>query len=918
MTNKSSMTRKTGFRVSPVAAGCAVLLIATGAVQAQQAADTVVVTGIRASIENAIATKRNADGIVEAISAEDIGKLPDATVADSISRLPGVTAQRNKSTGRAQSISVRGMSPDFNGALLNGREQASTGDSRGVEFDQFPAELLGSIVIHKTPEASLVGQGLSSTIDLRTVRPLDFSKRTLAVNVRKQRSGIDSGAGEGSGNRQSFSYVDQFADRTIGVALGFTKLKDSGAEQLKFNSWGGWTPEVDAKLNPSLAGVKGIGGFGADTEQSSLNRDGMMAVLQFKPNRNFESTLDVFKSKGSFGLKKTGLEGAIVGSAGQYDPNAVVTNAKVANGFITDGTFSNYKGVVRNHLEAGDDNLDAFGWNTKFRMGDWTAAGDIASSKVKRVSSRYETTAGLAGNATSLDSMTYSGFNGSNFDSVKFTPGLNYADRSKIKLTDVMGWSGGPSSPQAGYAAVPQVTDQVDNIRISARRSLNMGHLSSVELGLNSSDRTKIRTTQEGRLMIAGGNPYGVADVPGTGVSVAGTTGIAVVSWDPRGSLGTIYELARKVDSDILNKDWSVKEKVTTSYLKGDLDGTLLGMPYRGNVGAQIVQTKQSSTGFNVDRATCVGNTAATCPGATVGAGKSFTDVNPSLNLNFDAGNDQVLRLGVAKVLARPNMGDMRASVGFSYDNTKQMYTGDGGNPDLEPFRAKSFDLSYEKYFGKKGYISIAGFYKDLDTYIIRSATPFDFKPYVNPALTYATQGLMTRPVNGNGGTIHGVELALNMPFSMLTPALDGFGLMANISSTNSNVSLPTSGFSTNDIGRDKIPLPGLSKNVTNLRAYYEKNGFQVSVAGRQRSDFLGEISDFQDNRQLTFIKGETVVDLQVGYEFQTGKLKGLSVLFQGNNMTNAQFQRYNNTPDNVVEKVKYGKVYLLGVTYKY
>ena len=649
-----------------------------------------------------------------------------------------------------------------------------------------------------------------------------------------------------------------------------------------------------------------------------MNREGMMAVLQFKPNRNFESTLDLFKSEGTFGLKKTGLEGAIVGSAGVYDPQGVVSNAVIENGFVKNGTFSNYRGVVRNHLEAGEDKLDSFGWNNKLKVGDWTAVGDLARSKVKRVSSRYETTAGLAGNATTLDSMSYTGFNGTNFDSVKYTPGLNYADRNVVKLTDVNGWSGGPDSPQAGYVAIPEITDQVDNIRLSARRSLDMGQLSGVEIGLNMADRTKIRTTQEGRLMIKGGDPYGVATVPGSGVTMAGTTGIPVVSWDPRGSLGTIYELARKVDSDILNKDWSVKEKVTTSYVKGDLDGKLFGMPYRGNVGAQVVQTKQSSTGFNVDRAACVGNTPETCPGATVGAGKSYTDVNPSLNLNFDAGNDQVIRLGVAKVLARPNMGDMRASLGFSYDNTKQMYTGDGGNPELEPFRAKSFDLSYEKYFGKKGYISVAGFYKDLDTYIVRSATPFDFKPFVNPSLPYATQGMLTRPVNGNGGTIHGVELALNVPFSMMTPALDGFGLMANVSATSSNVSLPTSGFSTQEIGRDSIPLPGLSKNVTNLRAYYEKHGLQVSVAARKRSDFLGEISDFQDNRQLTFIKGETVVDLQLGYEFQTGMLKGLSVLFQGNNLTNAQFQRYSNTPDNVVEKVKYGKTYLLGVTYKY
>ncbi len=919
-TNQKSRkaVRQSGFTVSPVAAGCAVLLISVaGATHAQQAGGEVVVTGIRASIENAIATKRNSDGIVEALSAEDIGKLPDTTVAESVSRLPGVTAQRNKSTGRAQSVSVRGMSPDFNGALLNGREQASTGDSRGVEFDQFPAELLGSIVIHKTPEASLVGQGLASTIDLRTVRPLDFNKRTFSANVRSQRSGVDSGAGEGKGDRQSFSYVDQFADRTLGIALGYTKLKDEGAEQLKFNSWGGWNRD----LTYNGQAVKIPGGFTADTEQSTSNREGLMAVIQYKPNKDFETVLDVFSSKGTFALKKTGLEGAFLENAA-YDPAGTLTNATVNSaGFVTSGTMTGYKGVIRNHVESGDDNLDSFGWNTKFKVGDWKANADIAQSKVSRLSQRYETTAGLPGDGNTTgrtDTMSWTGFNGNNLADTKFTTGLSYADRSLMKLTDVNGWSGGPSSPQAGYVALPSVTDQVDNVRFSGRRTVDYGPVSSIEIGANFSDRTKVRTTQEGRLVIKGGDPYAGAAIPGTATSVAGTTGLVVASWDPRGSLGTIYDLAKKVDADILNKDWSVSEKVTTTYVKGDLDGTLFGMPYRGNVGAQMVSTDQSSTGFNVNRATCVGNTAATCPGISIGNGKTYSDFNPSLNLNFDAGNDQVLRVGVAKVLARPNMGDMRASMGMSYDSTKGMYTGDGGNPGLEPFRAKSFDVSYEKYFGKKGYVSIAGFYKNLDTYILKTATPFDFKGLTPAGFTYPTMGMLTRPINGQGGDISGVELAVNVPFSMLTPVMDGFGVMANMSSTSSNVNLPTSGFSTNDIGKDKIPLPGLSKNVNNLRFYYEKNGFQLAVAGRQRSDFLGEISDFQDNRQLTFIKGETVVDLQAGYEFQQGPAKGLSLLLQVNNASNAQFQRYSNTPDNIVEKVKYGKIYLMGATYKF
>jgi iron complex outermembrane receptor protein len=124
---------------------------------------------------------------------------------------------------------------------------------------------------------------LASTIDLRTVRPLDYNKRTFAASARSQRSGIESGAGEGKGDRQSFSYVDQFADRTLGIALGYTKLKDAGAEQLKFNTWGGWNRDVPYNGQT----VKIFGGFGADTEQSTSDRQGMMAVVQFKPNKDF-------------------------------------------------------------------------------------------------------------------------------------------------------------------------------------------------------------------------------------------------------------------------------------------------------------------------------------------------------------------------------------------------------------------------------------------------------------------------------------------------------------------------------------------------------------------------------------------------------------------------------------------------------
>jgi iron complex outermembrane recepter protein len=920
------------LRYSTIAQAVALALVATsGLAQAQQAADPaklegVVVTGIRRGIEAAISIKKNSDSIVEAISAEDIGKLPDATVADSISRLPGVTAQRDKSTGRAKNVSIRGFNGDFSGGLLNGREQASTGDSRGLELDQFPAELLGSIVVYKTPDAQLVGQGLSGTVDQRTLRPLDFGGRQVGVSLK----GISSGRGvegseTGKGNRFALTYVDQFANRTLGVAAGITRYKDRGAGQQKFNSWGGWAADFDYNGGK----VKTPGGFTADTETLDYDRDGAMLTLQFKPNKNFETSLDVFYSKGTTALKKTGLEGAIGGnSAGSYDPDGILRNATIANGVATSGTITNYKGVVRNHLEAGDDKLTSIGWNTKYKFSDWTAVGDLSQSKVTKLSSRYETTAGLPGPKSNpqTDSISWTGFTGSNFTEVLYKTGLNYSDRAVARLTDVNGWGGGPASPQAGYLAQPNIKDTINQLRLSANRGIEFWDFNKVDIGFNVTDRKKNKETLEGRLVLKGGDPYAAVVVPGSGVEIAGTTGLPVVSWDPRGSLGTIYDVAAKVDPDILNKDWTVKEKVSTAYAMGDLAGKVGGVDYRGNFGVQLQSTKQSSTGYNVNKQTCSGNTAATCPSAVNSGGATFTDVLPSLNLGFDVAKDQVMRFGLGKVIARPNMADMRASRSVDFDTGKNpitqtagYYKGDAGAPNLKPFKATAFDLSYERYFGNKGYFSVAGFAKSLDSYILKVGTPFDFTPLISgPAKADPTQGVLTKPINGTGGKISGIEVSVNLPFSLLTPSLDGFGFFVSYSNTNSKLDLASAGFNTQDVSGKSIPLPGLSRKVTNGKIYYEKNGVQLGVAVRDRSDFLGEISDFQDNKQYTFIKAEAIVDVQAGYELQSGPLKGLAVQFTGQNMTKARFERFNGDRDSVTESIRPGKTYALGVSYKF
>ncbi|MFP5392594.1 MAG: TonB-dependent receptor [Gammaproteobacteria bacterium] len=951
---KRSMTA--AFKLNPVAAGCAVFLsVMAGSVYAQTAPpeaataaapvspetaaqtpaatpgmQSVTVSGIRRGIEAAISIKKNSSSIVEAISAEDIGKLPDSSVAESISRLPGIAAQRSRASGKSGAISVRGLDPIFNGNLLNGREQASTGNSRAPEFDLFPAELIGSAMIYKTPDASVIGQGLAATIDLHTVQPLDFGKRVLAASARRDRTGVRTPS-QGSGHRYTFSYIDQFLNRTVGVAIGLTTYKDIGGGQQKFDSGGTNTTD--------FTGADGIkqsvivpSGFKADTERRTDSRDGLSASLQYRPNRDFKSTLDVFYSKGESSLKKTGLEGSISGSWGGYDPSGRLLAASVANGVATSGTFSGFKGDVRNHMETAEDKLTTIGWNNVWKVADWSLTADLAHSKGQKHSSRYETTAGQPGNTAEADvgSISWSGFDGKNLSTMTITPQFNFADRAKTVLTDVDGWGGGPNSPQAGYVALPVIDDKVDSLRLSGRKEVEWGPMSAMQFGLNMTKRDKARTGTEGRLIVKGTNGYATAAVPGTETDSAGTTGIQVVSWNPTGSLGSVYDMARWVDAGVLAKDWSVSEDVSTVYAMADLNGAAGGLDYKGNVGVQVVHTKQSTTGNVVDPGQCTGITEATCHATLVRDGHSYTDVLPSMNLSFDLGHEQVLRVGAAKVLARANLEDMRASNGFGVSNASggiSVMTGTGGNPKLEPFRAKSLDLSYEKYFGNKGYFSGALFYKKLDTYILKTPRAFDFKDLVtaNTPLPSSgpykgsTQGFLNTPVNGEGGNLKGFELAVNVPFSLLTSYLDGFGMSANHSHTSSSVQMPTAGFATTNVATETIELPGLSKKVSNLRLYYEKAGFQVAWAARRRSSFLGSIPDFQDNGQLTYIKGDTLVDIQMSYEVQQGWLKGLTAFIQANNWNNTPYTEFNGKDSaNVTYTTRYGRTYQAGLSYKF
>lgn len=860
-----------------------------------QTLDVVTVTGIRAAIESAIVTKQTSTSIVESVSAEDLGKLPDTSIADSIARLPGLTAQRFGN--RPQEINIRGFAGDFSTATLNGREQVSMGNNRGVEFDQYPSELMHQVVVYKTPDASLVGQGLSGTVDLRTVRPLSFDERVIAINARADMNEVEHDDDKLHGSRVSFSYVDQFADDTIGLALGYARL-DNPTQAHQFNSWG-----YDA------GAIQGADIFDVEGDNT---RNGFMGVLEYKPNDMYSTTLDLFYSKFEREETKRGFQFSLQSWTGA----ALNGATRRDDGLATQSSYSNVNfGVIRNDFNASYDDLFSIGWNQKFQLDDhWTLTTDLSHSEAEREERILETYARLQ----TADDNVVATLNPDGYFDFDFS--IDLTDPGNFLLMDPGGWGG--DRAQAGYLKDFDIKDDLDSLRIDLERSLDYGIFSSYEFGANLTEREKSRGSFENTLCLTTGctsaENQGLPIPPeyllGPDLNFAGITFLGL---DYQGLLDNVYILNPKNHPDISKKNWEIGEKVYTYFLQGNINTDIGSVPLRGNVGVQVVRAEQRSDGFQ------------TLPfgasGGAVSDRDSYTHILPSMNLSFQLPWSQFVRFGAGRQMARPRMDELRVNNDVFVDQgtsgtlppewRRPHYVMSGGNTQLEPWIANAYDVSWEKYFGgTKGYVSVAYFFKDLQSYIYTQNGTFDIRDTgLPPALqdpAIDPIGRFSRPENGSGGFVRGHEVAISVPLELLWAPLEGFGIQANYSDTDSSIQ---------PLGPEfpDEPLPGLSKYVSNGTVYFERWGFAARVSARHRSEFVGEVQGFGGDRTKTSFGEETVTDVQLGYTFQSGPLQDLSVLLQVNNLENEPFQTLNTDgyPQSFSE---FGRTYLFGVNYKF
>ncbi|MYM87730.1 TonB-dependent receptor [Rugamonas sp. FT82W] len=825
------------------------------------------VTGIRASVRNALAAKEASNSIVEVIASEDIGKLPDTTIAESLARLPGMSSGLDR--GNASQIVARGMGPRFIGATLNGRELASSEPNRAVRFEQFPSESLSGATIYKTQNAELAEGGIATSIDLQTVSPLKYSGRQVSLKADALYYALakDIGGADKTAPRLGGVYIDQFNNKTLGVAMAFS-YQDQPSLQKNVRHWG-FNEDSAAELSAGGKSGKAPWGFQDEVKRGKDKRTSLLGKVEWKPTKDALITADSYYAKAA--IREPGLQhwtGDMGNWAGKNADN--FSNLDIRDGYLAGGTLKNVGVVTNDYLWIQDTSVAASGINGKFNVGDWKVESDLSTSHAMR-SSQWRDVRQFSNNPTTINW----DFTGNEHQSYNF--GMD---------------TGNPANFGAATLHVDtdgHVKDLLNAVSVSAARPIEGSIISRLKVGVRATDREKSyrQTTWEIGEKTIPASDYETVNVSGFPSYIAlkdfGASTSAAFgpnAFNPNGRPQT--------QNDLLS-GWKVKERSTSAFVQGDLDGEAFGKTYRGNVGVRLVHTTQTGYGMQ--------SLGGATPTAVEG-GTSYNEILPSMNLifNMDEAQERQVRFSVARAMSRAPLDEMRASRNLNgVEGSTQPVTGSAGNPELKPMMANQVDLAYQWYFGKGSLLSAGAFYKKVSRYIAITSdtTTVNGRP-----------ATLTRSVNGDGGDIRGVELVYQQAFTSLPAPFDGLGIASNYAYTTSNIHEKTPSV-------NPYPIEGLMKSNGGVTLWYEKAGYEARISANYHSAFVRNPT--WGAGQLIMNEAETYLTLNLAKQLTPN----VQLRFGIDNLTN-QKAVYTSANIPVQQEVtEFGRRFNLGLSFK-
>ncbi len=886
--------------------------------EAESRQETVVVTGFRGSLQQSLAVKRNETGIVDAITAEDIADFPDLNLAESLQRIPGVSIDRVAGEGRQ--ITVRGLGADFTRIRINGMEAMATSGAsdssggsnrgRGFDFNTFASDLFNEMRVTKTTSASIEEGSLGATVDLRTARPFDYDAgftaagsvqlgfNSLSEETNPRYAGLLSWKNDSGTFGALISAA--YSDRTI-LEEGFSTVRWADAN---FASVGG----VACPAGPACADIGAGSGvyhpriprYGRLTHEQE--RLGLTGSLQFRPADSTTISIDVLHSDFDGSREESYLEVFMRSQENRFavtDYSINPSNNTLEYGVFDVSPLPNGTHPIRseNRYDELQTTFTQYTINVDHDFTDRLRGNLLAGRVVSEFDNPVQTTI-LFDAIAPVTGYTY------DFRGNGNTPFISYGS---LDVTD---------PAQFAFTEFRDRPQYVDNTFETIAGSLAYDLNDTLTLSAGASlKQFEFRTTEYRRESAFGSIVCNLPDI----TCPAGSPGLPVTSsifkyvngfgkdlgapggidtrWlapdvQAAAALIGVYGIPGVLQA---GNDRGVKEEDLGGFLQLDFNTQLGTIPVRGNVGVRYVETTTTSRGQ--------------VSGTTVVVERSYDDTLPSANVAFELRDDFIVRLAAAKVMARPSLGNLTPGGALdSFNGPAFRYN--SGNPGLDPFRATTYDASFEWYFREESLLALSLFYKDVDSFFTRASTtevpfsqsglPASLPPASSPLRNLLDAGqdpmVEIRAVeNGGAASVKGFEIAYQQPFSFLPAPFDGFGFQGNYTYVDSD------------------EIRGFSPNAYNATLYYEKDRFAARVSASYR-DAYQTVAPNAAGRNEQGYAATTNVDFSSSYRLTDN----IDITFEAINLTDEYEHQVFDAGDLVSVYHHTGTEYLLGARFRF
>jgi iron complex outermembrane recepter protein len=856
--------------------------------------EEVVVTGIRASLRESLETKREAVGVVDALTAEDVGKFPDKNLAEALQRVPGIVV--NREFGEGERVNLRGTGSNLTRTLLNGHALATAdwfildqlNSTRSFNYLMLPAEVIGKVEVFKSPQADFEEGGIGGTINVGTRNPLDMKPMTTYLSAQGAYTELsDEFDPQLSG---LFSWRDE--DSTLGFMLAALyqerNIRRDGVEVLGYEDI---DPSANTLLFPSL--------IGSALFQQERIRSGGNFGLQFRPNDVLDINVTGLYSK--FEADNTNQNyiawgtRALSGEAEQpaCPPTGSLTNRVIQDNTVVAGRVSSSNGgtcgfgvvydAIKRFATAETRNID-FDMNVK------PTEGLTLHFKVGYTDAE--------GNTDAQPFVEFGAPGVFEYDLRGAAPSVRYLPNTSGNLTDPTD----PSDLPLIFSSLHQILndDEETYLYADALQELEFGPVKSVKVGAKLTDHQRDlvfnATTYGGfhvPLNMTPGSVFAGGLTPGDFLNGVGGNPLDRY-WSP--DFNKVEDilfanLSRTSRVFYPAQSFAVGEEAWAGYAMANMEGD----QWRGNVGVRYVRTEQTSEGAEVRSDGAISNPFGNYNAIKIE--RTYDDVLPSLNFAYDLTDQWVLRFAAAKVMARPDFTDVapRSSLNIG------ALTGSSGNPNLDPYRANQADISVEWYRDSDSVIAAALYYKDIKSFItdrpvvqsvtVQTGTPAASCTPAGGTDLYNCPFTINQRSNGGGGKIQGVELSVTQPI------WGGFGINGNYTYSDAEA----------DSGD---PIPGNSEDTFNLAAYYENQLLSARLSYTYRSEFFVTFdrSTQLNQKALESVDASLVINV----------LDNVALTLDGINLTNEKIEQYATVESRPRAIYENGRIFYAGVRLKF